>query len=95
MRGSELSTRFGGGAAVEGLYFGENKSIETKEVLQSCPEDVGLGEKCRELLANDETGKDEVMREKQEYGRTFQRTGVPLISKYIREQSTVSLQKKN
>ena len=67
-------------------YFVENKSIETKEVLQSCAEDVGLGEKCRELLANDETGKDEVMREKQEYGRAFQCTGVPMFvvdQKYV------------
>ena len=67
-------------------YFVENKSIETKEVLQTCADDVGLGEKCRELLADDEAGKDEVVREKQEYGRAFQCTGVPMFvvdQKYV------------
>jgi predicted DsbA family dithiol-disulfide isomerase len=60
-------------------YFEENKSIETKEILQDCADEAGLGEKCKQLLDNDHMGREEVEREKQEYGRTFQCTGVPMF----------------
>lgn len=67
-------------------YFTDNKSIETKEVLQACADEVGLGEKCRELFADDTMGRSEVEQEKQEYGQSFQCTGVPMFvvdGKYV------------
>ena len=67
-------------------YFEENKSIETKEVLQACADEAGLGDKCRELFADDDMGRKEVEQEKQEYGRAFQCTGVPMFvvdGKYV------------
>lgn len=67
-------------------YFVENQSIEMKEVLQDCAEDVGLGDKCNELWEDDDAGKEAVQQEKAEYGRAFQCSGVPMFvvdGKYV------------
>jgi len=48
--------------------------------------EVGLGEKCRDLLADDNIGTAEVRRESKEYGHAFECSGVPMFivdSKYI------------
>jgi predicted DsbA family dithiol-disulfide isomerase len=67
-------------------YFEENKSIENKNVLQEIAEEVGLGDKSRELMANDDLGLQEVEREKNDYGLSFQCSGVPMFivdGKYV------------
>jgi len=75
--GSELQDK-----VVESLfkaYFEDNKSIEERDVLQECAVESGLGDECREMLSSVAMGCDEVMREKEEYGRAFQCSGVPMF----------------
>jgi predicted DsbA family dithiol-disulfide isomerase len=75
--GSELQDK-----VVESLfkaYFEDNKSIEEKEVIQECADEVGLGDKCREMLSDDSMGKAEVTKEKEDYGRAFDCSGVPMF----------------
>ncbi|KAL3797361.1 hypothetical protein HJC23_010487 [Cyclotella cryptica] len=60
-------------------YFEDNKSIEERDVLLECADESGLGDKCREMFSNDAMGRGAVMREKEDYGRAFQCSGVPMF----------------
>ncbi|KAL7524555.1 hypothetical protein ACHAXR_000622, partial [Thalassiosira sp. AJA248-18] len=80
--GSELQDK-----VVEQLfkaYFEENKSLGDTAVLEQCASQAGWSsssddQTISDFLSNPQLGTGEVQQEKQEYGRTFQCTGVPMF----------------
>ena len=59
-------------------YFEENKSLGELSVLEECATEAGY-EQSHDFLSNVHLGTTEVRQEMQEFGRTFQCTGVPMF----------------
>lgn len=59
-------------------YFEENESLGEQKVLEDCASRAGF-DRSHEFLSDAESGTREVQSEKQEYGRAYQCTGVPMF----------------
>lgn len=74
--GSELQDK-----VVESIfkaYFEENKSLGDSAVLEECANRAGMKD-TKDFLTNSQLGRDEVEREKNEFGQAFQCNGVPMF----------------
>ena len=62
-------------------YFEENKSLGELSVLEECASKAGYNDlaELNTFLSNSESGSEEVQQEMQQYGRTYQCTGVPMF----------------
>ena len=77
MGGSELQDK-----VVESLfkaYFVDNKSLGEASVLEDCATQAGMTDMSDFLSDLQQPGEAEVREEMQQYGRSFQCTGVPMF----------------